>query len=66
MFCISMLTPLALALILKLSAVSADGECFADEGLNTFFGTPSEESCCQDHVCLIPCPEEVDEPSKGE
>jgi hypothetical protein len=65
-FRMSIFTPLAIVLISKLSAVSADGECFADEGLNTFFGTPAEGSCCQNHVCLLPCPEEVDEPSKGE
>ena len=56
---------LAIALFLKLSAVSAEGECFADEGLNSFFGTPAEGDCCQNHVCLIPCPEEVEDPTNG-
>lgn len=62
----SIITSLLITCLLKLSAVSAEGECFADEGLNSFFGTPDEGNCCQNHVCLLPCPEEVEDPSMGE
>lgn len=66
----SVLTSLAIALFLKLSAVSAEGECFADAGMNEEFeallgGPMAEGDCCQNHICAIPCPEEVEDPSKG-
>lgn len=52
----------------------AFGQCIADEDLNTEFAQilfndtsyeVPEGSCCQETICGLPCPEEVEEPDKG-
>jgi hypothetical protein len=52
------------------------GQCIADETINTQFALlfsdgeseayeVPEGSCCQETICGLGCPEEVDEPDKG-
>jgi hypothetical protein len=54
------------ALILAQATIAfADTEaCFANDSMNEFFAT-DEPTCCQNDVCVIPCPEPVSEPPKG-
>jgi hypothetical protein len=52
------------------------GQCIADETINTQFALlfsdgaseayeVAEGSCCQETICGLGCPEEVDEPERG-
>jgi hypothetical protein len=57
---------LAVLSVAAVAVVQGETECFADnEDLNNFFGQAPDDTCCQSHVCGIPCPEEVSEPSNG-
>ena len=44
-------------------------QCLTDATIETTItGTldgPSADSCCQDHICNLPCPEPVTSPAKG-
>lgn len=62
----------ALAGLIPLAA----GQCIADEEINTQFALlfsdgsseayeVPEGSCCQETICGLGCPEEVDEPDNG-
>ena len=54
---------LSAALALCGVAVQAQELCIADTSI---FGEPIyEETCCQNDVCAIPCPEPVDDPGVG-
>jgi hypothetical protein len=57
-------------------APTVAGQCIADETINTQFALlfsdgasesyeVPEGSCCQETICGLGCPEEVDEPEKG-
>ena len=58
---------LATTILFLVKEVASD--CLSDPTLNEFFaaGTeiPAADSCCQQDVCAIPCPESVSEPGKG-
>lgn len=55
----------AVSLLCSLRAAqAADKECFEDPEFNEFFATDNP-TCCQNDVCLIPCPEPVSDPSNG-
>ena len=67
-----------LFLLLKLLAARAasPGDCIANEVINAEFANiisggasdtyeVPDDSCCQETICLLPCPEEVSDPSVG-
>ena len=65
-----------LATFLKAVSAASPGNCIADETINAQFadiisgGTSDtyeipDGSCCQEQICLLGCPEEVEDPAKG-
>ena len=63
-------------LSLKTVQAASPGECIANEDINKQFalifsdGTSetyevADDSCCQQTICGLGCPEEISDPSKG-